>query len=181
MDSQTVIGRIPSEQVALACLVAIVGGLLATKAAHQSMDRAVLVLLMTCIVAGLVLGGRERRLLDSVLSSSFAVAVLFALTTAVYFAVVEMVAAHAPPSGSAPGSLHLAGHDLVEGTLLLAGISCVGSFVMTLLTTLASRPLFSIFAQLFAAGPEAIERTNKILVALSATVAALFALWAPFG
>lgn len=186
MNEIQVIGPVPSEQRALACLVGIVGGLLILRAATQSVDRALLVLLLACALAGLVLGGKKRRLLGSIVGSSLLVAFIFSATAVTYLVVRILAGTLADVLIPLFSGISLKRDALLTETnqvllLAFAALLFVSAFVITVVSSLASRPLLDSAAKLFAAGPEAIERTNKILVGLAATVAALFALWLAFG
>jgi len=180
------IGPVPIEQRALACLVGIIGGLLILRAAVQSVDRALLVLLLTCALSGIVLGGRRVRLTGSILGSSLLVAVLFSITAITYLAVRILAGALADVQIPLFSGISLRREALLTDTnqlvlLAFAVVLFVAAFIITSVSAFASRPLLAGVAKLFAVGPEAVERANKIIIALTATVAALFALWLAFG
>jgi hypothetical protein len=181
-----VIRPVPSEQRASACLVGIIGGLLIVRAATQSLTKASFIVLLTCAVAGLILGGRKPRILSSIVGSSLLVAVMFSLTSVIHFVIRVSVGAlwHLPgPSSLIPPGISQS-KDPRAFLFFLAVVLLVvllSAFILTLVSSIASRALLSAAVQLFAAGPEAIERTNKIIVGLTATVGALFALWLAFG
>lgn len=174
------------QRIALSCIIAVLGGLLTPKAATHSLDRALLVWLVFIMSSGLILEGAKKTNILSVILTALPVAFFYVLTLIVFFIITYFggaVTGFVGPTMTL-GGIELSGKQVLEKLtplFILLTIDFFGSIFLISLVALSGELIMKGLNQLFKAGPEAIERTRKILLGMSALVGALIMLWGAFG
>ena len=176
-----------AEAIATAALVAIIGGLLLPKALFVSLDRGILVWIVTCVSCGVIASSLAtltiRFSIVSAASASFIMSASIIGFMIVRWIVTRLQTANEMvvfiPLGSGAIYNPLEPMALLFTSALLL-ISFIASFALICVSTLASRPLVSAAVRVFRFGPEGVTQVGRILTAIVSVVAATVALWGAF-
>ncbi|OEZ65266.1 hypothetical protein JAB5_12660 [Janthinobacterium sp. HH103] len=179
------------EAVATACLIALIAGILLPKALFFSLDRAILVWLVTQVASGLVVGNVTQSTRKLIVSSSFPAAAL-PIGYCGFLVVRWLVDLAKNLSAGFKGfnipifglsGVGFGPPDLVSLTILtvLAVVGFLASFVLILVSAFASRSIQRGIIGFYSFGPDGLRRVQRLLLGLVAVIGGLVLLWGSFG
>lgn len=171
------------EKVSAACIIAIFLGILLPKIISKSLENTLLVWLIAAVIMGLVL--TNKRHARTLRFRSFWPALALNLS---WFGYIFVRAAVDILKGEQAFKISMQSKDvdvfsdifLLIIFAFLAGFAFLGTWLSVLLSAKGSYPISRMLSNLYNFGPDGIERVNKILITITVTIGALFALWAAF-
>ena len=176
-----------TSRLAFACTVSVLGGLVVPLAAFASLNRAIGVWVAIALAIGLILGGiRSQRTPTIAIRAS--IAAIFVPGAAIGFYWVRWLATWLKnPDDPRVLIPMFSGHVGPTDSWVLLGLGALAltgflaSLLVVFLVTLAAEPMTEAIRKALSFGPEGFDRVNKVLVAISAVVATLLALFSFVG
>jgi hypothetical protein len=168
-----------SEILALVALVGVVAGLLVPKALGVSLDRALLVWLVSSIAIGLLQIICENRNIRFTLSAS-GVGGLSMTIVFLAFCVIR-TAIDGLQGGNnlmISGSPAIASFGMV---IVVAPFLFFGTLFVSAMTASCNRLLIGAGKKLYLFGADGLEKVGKLVAAIIALVSVVISLWAAFG
>ena len=173
------------EAISVACLVALLGGLVMPKALFLSLDRGLLVWIVSTITSGILIGTIANINIKMQLKASTLPAILFPITIS-GFLVVRWLFSWMQNGEAERIMIPLGSGAIVDPipvSIVLAMLMLIGiaaSYVVVALSSLASRPLIGAATSLYAFGPDNIAKIRKIIISIVGIVGGLIVLWSAF-
>lgn len=174
--------------LAAACFLAILGSLCLPYAAFQSMERGIVVWILSCLGSGIVASNIEplnvrRALLNSALLSTVILLTLLGFY-AVRWIATRLKSDHVEtiliPFGSG-ASIDLFDPRLMPVLLVLLFLVVLATSIVIAVAMLAGKTILSAISSAYSFGPEGLLRIRRMLVACTSIVTAALALWAAVG
>ena len=177
-----------SSRLALACILAIIGGLVIPLAAFVSLVHALALWIAIMLTIGLTAGGIRVRRARTLIGQAALAAILIPASAIGFYWVRWLATWMKDPTNREVMIPMFSGHYagptdgyILMGLGALALTAFLASWLLIFLFTAAAAPFSDVCRRVFHFGPEGFNRVNKILTSAAGAVTALLGLLTVLG